>query len=290
MIYEVKYDDYFHDLINEENIDIVEWIVIHYLNLSYEEVHGNCRVKNIRLLRVNKKDRNRYVDLMITYKNNILVFELNNNFKGVLIRNIVYGMTKIINSYKYTKNNYYKNKIRLSVINLNWYNERNKKEKIPLIKRDIVFGHDDEEKGIFFEVVNINLDKYATLEYNKIDTGDKFYKLLTINTKKELLEFTKDEQLLKLYVKRILELSSNSKYWEDKMTYEMDKKLREMDLYLAGLEDGEEKGSAQKNKEIVLNMVKDKVPLNLISKYTKVSIRKIKEIIKTDNMILNEIK
>ena len=82
------------------------------------------------------------------------------------------------------------------------------------------------------------------------------------------------------------------------MTYEMDKRLREMELVQSGydegieqgIEQGIERGLAQKNKEIVLNMVKDKVPLNLISKYTKVSIRKIKEIIKTDNMTLNEIK
>ena len=38
---------------------------------------------------VNKKDRNKYVDLMITYKNNIMIFELNNYFKRSFIRNTV---------------------------------------------------------------------------------------------------------------------------------------------------------------------------------------------------------
>jgi len=65
---QVKSDILFHDLINQDNINIIEWIVINILNLSYDEVHNNCKVLDSRITRVFKKDRIKYVDLIIKYE------------------------------------------------------------------------------------------------------------------------------------------------------------------------------------------------------------------------------
>ena len=47
-ILQIKNDLLFHDLINKENMDIIEWIVMQILNVTYPEVHSNCIVDNIR--------------------------------------------------------------------------------------------------------------------------------------------------------------------------------------------------------------------------------------------------
>ena len=97
----------------------------------------------------------------------------------------------------------------------------------------------------------------------------------------------KDEPLIREYVNKIKILSKDNKYKEEIMTEAMDRYFMEMEAYeageLSGVEQGIEKGIEQgieKNQQnIVLSMYEEKVPYKTISKYTKLSIDKIKEII-----------
>ena len=260
-------------------MDIIEWITMKILNVSYLEVHGNCLVQNIRLKRTHKKDRNKYVDFMIKYKNNIIILELNNNFNGSSIRNIVFAMTEIINHYSRNNNTYYKDMIRVYLVNLNWHKSDN---KLIFQKRiDKVYSLENLSKGLFFEVININLDKYVTINYNKIDTKEKFYKLLTIDNKKELIEFSKEESLLKEYVEKLIKISKNRK--EENMTELMEENILREESYHFGKEDGIKEGIEQKENDIILNMFNNKFDLNIISKIVKLPIKRIKEIIKCSN-------
>ena len=56
--------------------------------------------------------------------------------------------------------------------------------------------------------------------------------------------------------------------------------------YEVGVEDSIE----QKERDVVLNMYKDKVPLNLISKYNNLSIDKIKGIINSSDFEFSKIR
>ena len=89
----------------------------------------------------------------------------------------------------------------------------------------------------------------------------------------------KDEALIKAYVNKLKRLSNDSKYRENNMTEAMDKYFMEMEAFDAG----EQIGIEKKENDIVLNMYEDKVPFKTISKYTKLSIDKIKEIIDNRN-------
>jgi len=73
-------------------MDTIEWIVMHILNCRYEDIKGKVKVLNIRLERVNKKERNKYVDLIIEYQNEKIILELNNHFHGIYTRNILYAL------------------------------------------------------------------------------------------------------------------------------------------------------------------------------------------------------
>ena len=70
------------------------------------------------------------------------------------------------------------------------------------------------------------------------------------------------------------------------MTEAMDRYLRESEFFNAGeevgLEKGLERGIEQNKRDVVLAMNNDKAPYSLISKYTKLSISKIKEIINSN--------
>ena len=164
----VKLDDMAHDLINVENIDIIEWIVMTIYDKTYDEVHGMCSMQNIRLTRTNPTDKNKYVDFLIKFEDNYLLLELNNHFSGSIIRNTVFGMAKIVAFYHTdsgsnivlaelktkeidatTNPGYYDKAIRLTVVNLNWYQ---KNAKIPTDKKKThkLYAYDDENKGIFF--------------------------------------------------------------------------------------------------------------------------------------------
>ncbi|MBQ8892432.1 MAG: hypothetical protein IJ068_06200 [Bacilli bacterium] len=282
---QIRNDNLFHDLINQDNMSIIEWIVMIILGLSYEEVHGNCIVKNSRLTRTSKNDRNKYVDLIIGYLEYEIILELNNFFLGSLIRNIVYGMTRVVNFYQVNINNkekkdYYKKKIKVIVINLNWY-PKDKKINLPKKRMDKVFGFDDIKKGIFFKVINVILDKYAKIAYNKIDTNEKFYKLLTINNLKDLKEFTRDELLLTEYVDKLIKLSKDNKYEEDVMTETMEENLRNFELYSACEDIGYEKGIVQKQNELIMEMYQNGLSASEIKKYTNISLKVINKVIST---------
>lgn len=62
---QVKSDILFHDLFNENEMDTLEWLVMQVLECKYEDIHGKVKVKNIRLTRTNKKERSKYVDLIV---------------------------------------------------------------------------------------------------------------------------------------------------------------------------------------------------------------------------------
>jgi len=73
-------------------MDTIEWIVMHILNCRYEDIKGKVKVLNIRLERVNKKERSKYVDLIIEYQNEKIILKLNNHFHGIYTRNILYAL------------------------------------------------------------------------------------------------------------------------------------------------------------------------------------------------------
>ena len=186
-------------------------------------------------------------------------------------------MTKIVNYYQKEKNKYYDKVISLTLINLNWYKNRDESVKKERIKEKYCL--DDEERGLMFRVMDVNLDKYATVSHNNIVSNEKLYKLLTINNEKELDRILDDEPLIEEYANKLKNLSKDEKYREGIMTEAMNRYFMEMEAFDAGEQSGIEKGIAKKENDIVLSMYEDKVPFKTISKYTKLSIDKIKVII-----------
>ena len=283
-ILQVKYDRLFHDLINEKEMDTVEWIVMKLLDRPYHEVHGNVIVGNNHLVNSSIDNKQKFVDLIVYFKDTINVIELNNNASGSYIRNVLYAINAINNSY-IEGNSYYNRKVRGILVNLNWYSTKGLLDTPD--KTELIYEYPNYDKiskeDYLLKIININLEKYANRCYNGSSDKDVLWKLLTRNNKRDLHEITKNEKMLNNYYQRMNYLSQDKEYcrmmWDDRI----DKHLREQDAYASGvangLEEGIQKGSKQTKEELIQTFFKEGVSKDIISSATNLSIDEINKII-----------
>ena len=255
-ILQIRYDKLFHDLFNENDMSLLEWTASQILECDVSEVKGKVSVLNIRLPRTNEKERIKYVDLVVIYKNQKIIIELNNNYQGFYLRNVLYALNTLSNYYNLDKYNYYEkeNFSKVILVNLNWYKTKSLSKKVPS-KKIITYEYpiDDVLKEYYnldylVKITNINLDYYEKLSYDNLDNYDKLYKLLTVDSEDMLKKFSKYEEL-NYYSKKLYNLSNDNKYLEEIMSEEMERNLRNQEKYLAGLYEGKIEGKEEGKKE-----------------------------------------
>lgn len=270
----MKSDKLFADLFNKNEMLTLEFVASQILECDPQEIHGKVTIENRELIRVDAKEKRKYVDLKIQYKAETIIVEMNNNYKGNYTRNLVYAMNAVLDNFNMDDPSYYKKVARVILVNLNWFYDGNTKGEPAKSVEELsypVYGQD----GYILKIINICLDYYATLCYDKIGCWDKLYKLLTINNKKELNEFTKQEKLLKNYSKKIIDLSNNESYRRDIMNERIEDNLLRHEGYFEGLEEG----VAKNQREMIINMYNKKYSFEEISEIVNLNVEKIKEII-----------
>ena len=258
-ILQVRSDILFHDLFNENDMSLLEWTASQILECDVSKVKGKVRVINIRLPRTNEKERSKYVDLVVEYENQKIIIELNNNYDGFYLRNVLYALNGLSNYYNIDNATYYElaseNIYKTILVNLNWYRNKGISEKVPS-KKVIFYEYplDDVYKERYkmdylMKIININLDYYAKLGYDNLENYDNLYKLLTVNTEDELKNFSKYDEL-NFYSKKIHNLSKNDEYKEKIMSEEIEENVRAHEKYLGGLFYGREEARAEAEAEI----------------------------------------
>ena len=258
-ILQVRSDILFHDLFNENDMSLLEWTASQILECDVSKVKGKVRVINIRLPRTNEKERSKYVDLVVVYENQKIIIELNNNYDGFYLRNVLYALNGLSNYYNIDNATYYElaseNIYKTILVNLNWYRNKGISEKVPS-KKVIFYEYplDDVYKERYkmdylMKIININLDYYAKLGYDNLENYDNLYKLLTVNTEDELKKFSKYDEL-NFYSKKIHNLSKNDEYKEKIMSEEIEENVRAHETYLGGLFYGREEARAEAETEI----------------------------------------
>ena len=307
-ILQVRSDILFHDLFNENDMSLLEWTASQILECDVSKVKGKVRVINIRLPRTNEKERSKYVDLVVEYENQKIIIELNNNYDGFYLRNVLYALNGLSNYYNIDNATYYElaseNIYKTILVNLNWYRNKGISEKVPS-KKVIFYEYplDDVYKERYkmdylMKIININLDYYAKLGYDNLENYDNLYKLLTITTEDELKKFSKYDEL-NFYSKKIHNLSKSDEYKEKIMSEEIEENVRAHETYLGGLFYGREEARAeaeaeiaeakaetdeakQKLKEtqklIVKNLLENSVSDDIILKSTNISIEELDNI------------
>ena len=279
----IKNDIIFHDVINADDMDTIEWIVMQILGCKYEEIHGKVTVQNIRLTRNRKKERSKYVDLKLEYNSEIIIIELNCNYNFDPIRNLQYILSALGKSYdfpneKQTSKGPYSKPVRGILVNLDWYPMGANNRKTTTPGKDITlwnYPKYSKYEGYYLKIIDINLDFYSTLKYNSIKKEDKFFKLLTIDNKEELNNLVKDEKLLTHYQKRLIDLSLDKDYWEDIMSEEREEFFRKQNLYI----DGYDAGADEKAREMILEMYNKHIDIKDIADISKLTIETVQNII-----------
>ena len=288
-ILQIRYDKLFHDLFNENDMSLLEWTASQILECDVSEVKGKVSVLNIRLPRTNEKERIKYVDLVVIYKNQKIIIELNNNYQGFYLRNVLYALNTLSNYYNLDKYNYYEkeNFSKVILVNLNWYKTKSLSKKVPS-KKIITYEYpiDDVLKEYYnldylVKITNINLDYYEKLSYDNLDNYDKLYKLLTVDSEDKLKKFSKYEEL-NYYSKKLYNLSNDNKYLEEIMSEEMERNLRNQEKYLAGLYDGKiegkEEGKLATQTLIVKNLLNKNMTDSEIIEITNLSKEELEKI------------
>ena len=290
-ILEIKSDRLFHDLWNEHEMDTIEWTVMQILNCSYEDIHGKVRVGNIRLTNLSKDDKQKYVDLVVYYKETITVIELNNNASTNYLRNVLYTLNTVNNSF-IEGDGYTDKRVRGILVNLNWFKNDQYKDKIKS-KEEIIYGYPingEEDKDYLLKIININLDYFSKLLYNKTKESDILWKLFTINKKSDLEKIVSKEKMLSNYENKIKRLSQDKEYckmvWDERIERNLRAQQEYFDGKQEGLKEGKEEGIIEgilKNKkDMVINFNNNGVSIDIISKSTGLSIDEVNDIIKSN--------
>ena len=197
---------------------------------------------------------------------------MNNIFwEGIKNRNVSYITGVVGKQYVEGKGKEQFKKIKNHIqINLNNYNEP-KNRKIQILKlKDI----ETNETFDILEIHNVNLEVIKNECYNKdvseLTGKEKVSKFLLSKTKEDIKGVIgKMDEILD----KIMALSNDEKliglYNEEEL-----REAREYGMRLAGINEGIE----QKQKEVVINMLKDNLDIELISKYTNMDSNEIEKI------------
>ena len=280
---EIRGDRIFHDLFNEQEMDTIEWLVMKILDCKYEDIHGKVSVGNIRSVNMTKDDKEKYLDLVVNYKNQIIDIELNNNANGEYLRNACYIGNRVINSYLVGSE--YDKLTQGILVNLNWFTENENKNHPETVVEEI-WEYPSLKKNkpeYLIKFINVNLGMYKDMCYTSLKEKEIVWKLFTINNREELDSIVKKEKMLNNYYKKLQRLSKDKEYcrmiWDERL----EENLRNQDAYRGGRSEGYELGKnagiEQKQNEMVINFYKNGVSLELISKSSGLSIDEIKKII-----------
>ena len=286
-ILEVKYDILFHDLFNSRNINLVKFMVSQILKINIRNMKSEIKIKNIRLPNNFVKEKNKYCDFVIEYQNTELIIEVNNNFIGNFIRNDVYAFSNIVNAYSVDNAKYYKDNMKFLLININFHkyakDKKRKPYKVTYLKRTY------KRKDYLLKIIDVNMDYFYDKKYAEVLEYEKFYKLITIKSKKELLAINDDKNYIYEYQEEMSRLMEMEGYKDMVvLNAKAERRLWEQNLYYEGQVDGMEKGFEQgisrgvkkKQNEMILNMYKDNMPFNTIAKYANIAVSEVKSIIK----------
>ena len=282
-ILEIRGNRIFKDLFNEYEMDTIEWLVMKILNCKYEDIHGKVKVGGIDSPNLSKDDKGKLLDLIVYYDNKIIDIELNNNSGLEYTRNANYIANRVINENLIGED--YSKKTQEILVNLNWFKLKSDIENIDNVV-EITWDYPSLKKdkpNYFVKFINVNLFKIQQICYTDIKEEELVWKLFTLNKKEDLKKIVNQEKMLNNYQKKLERLSKSKEYcrmiWDERI----DEKLRNHDAYETGKDEGFMNGVEQKQTEMIINLYNNKVPIDIISKSSGLSINEIEKIIENNN-------
>ena len=273
---ELTFDPLFKAIFGKEkNKDLLAFLINTLLKLNITK--DDIIINNTELYKENINETGKTVDLIVTIKNSIILnIELNGNtnYPGLINRNVAY-ISKIYSEQFEIKQDYYKTSKKCIQINLNNFGIT--KEKDMLI-------YNLNDNGIKLtsniEIYYIDIEKVSKECYDK--DIKRFMKVMMSKNYKELEENTKYMgKLGEKLVKEVKEIS-NEKFiyglYDKKKDEEMIRNSIRYGAYDEGFGKGFTNGVKNNTLSIVTNMIKERIPISVISKVTGLTKKEIEAI------------
>ena len=253
------------------NLNLLAFVLSEIINYNYNYIKENLVFKNSEFTKDKDNEKRKIGDLVLEIEGTTINLEANTTLsKGVIRKNSLYHHKLAANSYnKGESYNESKAVIQINFDSINKFDDRLVIE-FALRDKDNKFILDDNFLNYHINMA-IALEKY----YNNIKLS-RFEKVLVmhlLDSKEELLRISKGDKELETMAKDIIDFSS-----DDDVYLEMLEELaRNIDINEAKKE-GVSKGERAKSIDIAKNMIKDNVPIDVISRYTSLSIEEIQNI------------
>ena len=286
--YSCRYDRTFKEVfLNPKNEDLLESLLEDILKVKIE-------IKKIlptELIVGNNIIKSKRVDALILATNKKIEIEINAS----------------INEYVYIRNTAY----ICNVYSTNALVGDTCNQDIDIIQINLTWGLDYEESKREFRIIDkngnvyvknlliieINMEYYKKIWYSKNEKKIKENELLVMLdlNEGELKEMPKSDKISKKYIESVT-IVNNDPFFQEYMSYEEDQRKMQNSLireaedtgYEKGIKLGEEKGlklgQEQEKIKTIKNMLNEEIAINAISKITNLSIEKINEIKKQNEL------
>ena len=277
--YTCKFDRAFKEVfMNENNKDILKALLESILKLEINEIDYLNLEKNVDNVNVKRK----YFDLFLKTNIGKVQVEVNGGLKSYIReRNAAY----IFDTYSHETlkgENY--TEIEL-VIQINFtYGLGSNKKNLRIYKLM------DEEKSEFISnllIYEYNMDYYGKVWYSndkeKIDESK--YIIMQNLGLDDLDKLSKTDKVVKKYMSELERVNENPEFREYMSAEEDNRKIENTMRVLAvreGLEQGKKEGLEQGKKELIIDLLKNNVSLEVISKSSGYTIEEL-------NKMMNEI-
>ena len=270
-IHSCRLDGVFKSVIGcEKGKNILKAILEEILEIKIDKIE----LLNTELNKKNVKEQSKREDCLIKTKDKLIDVEVNSSpSKSIRNRNYRFIMTKHISQFT-TGKNYYTSKQSI-LIDLDWNRNYNK------IKSEYTMREKDDSENIYSNnilIYKIDMEKIRKLCYTKNIYGKyKYLKMITIENKEDLLDYTEGDSIMEEYAKELLKVNDLNIY-NDILTKEEDDRLIRESEKLFARDEGIEEGIEQSKVEIARNMLNENVDVSFISRITGLSIEEIKDL------------
>ncbi len=245
--------------------------VCQILGLPFESVSFKIMPTDIG---TNKNIVNSDADILLESNEAIVNVEINTSTsKSIQNKNNAYVCQLVLRQLKNMEA--YKNKLKkVYQINLNNYDITHDNRFIVVNRLIDIKTH--KEYHPILEIIDVNLAKLQKEDYNKLKKNEIEYLLylLVCNDEEELRKIYNGDDLMEKMIDEAKILTDNF----DLLLYYDREKLKKQEAYELGEEAGKEIGIARRNKEVALNMLRENIDTDIISKVTGLSIEDINEL------------
>ena len=285
-----------YEILTEPNLkEYVSYIVSKIMNMAYDYVLKEMTVISPRHRISNKRSKRMISDIVLRIGNNIINIEGNKKYyKGLLERNHIYYSKLISNSLSI--NDSYKNTLAVTQINFN--NFAVNKSRLVINEYLVMEKRNLDIELELFKKFHMNLDRIKKKCYNnnkKLTIFEKYLVIMIIEEINMLKNIAKGNRVLERVVERIMEINENYDEWvrvydvveENNRMWRTIVANKEEEVIEREKKKAEKKVQRVENKlhkaenntiQIVKNLLKQNLDINLISKVTGMSVNKIKSL------------